>query len=284
MRQTAISFTIPRIFRRENSNYQPTYRESDYRRPFYSRLTPLARFIVVLLAMGVIAGIVLAVNQASSAVNGTTLLSDQLPARVVMVTPTTLQLQVIIFATTEPTTTEQADATSAAQAEFEPTPGPTEPPHAPWSDKLTKAPDGTLIAPQPVVAKAMEDLGGYYSMQYNLSLDDYLIRRDDMLTTYFTGVALEDMRKIEEVRDLYAMNRSGKYTIEIRNFAPDGLSAKAGVITRGWVSDVYDVASKQLVAQGREKKDTLTIMSILFDPASNRWKFAAVDEVIELNQ
>lgn len=279
-RDTAVSFTIPRLRRREKSNYQPTYRESDYRRSIFFRLTPLARFIVGLLAVGVLAGVILLINQAVAANNGNTLLSDRLNQHIV-ITPTPFQARVVILFTPEPTPVPEPTPTEGPPT---PTPEPTVMTQAPWASQLTAQPDGTLMAPQQFVAKAMADLGAYYAMQNNLSLDDFIAKRDWMLTTYFTGAALEDMRRLEQVRDIYAMNRSGQYSIEIRNFAPDGMTAKAGVITRGWVSDVYDLTTMQLVAQGREKKDTLTIMAIVFEPASGRWKFAAVEEVIELNQ
>jgi hypothetical protein len=132
-----------------------------------------------------------------------------------------------------------------------------------------------------VVAKATADLGSYYTMQLNLPLDNYLARRDEILDTYFTGEALDKMRQAEDNRVQYAVKRAGRTSIVIRHFSADGLTAKAGVITRGWTSDVYDIATQQLVATDQASTDTLTVMTIVFDKASGRWKFAAVDEIVE---
>jgi hypothetical protein len=115
-----------------------------------------------------------------------------------------------------------------------------------------------------------------------MTIEDFLARREEILTTYFSGIALEETRKMEELRDVYAMNRTGRVSVEIRHFSPDGLTAKVAVITRDWVSDLYDVTTRQLMAQGRLKPDTLAIMTIRYDTAAGRWKFATVEEVIEI--
>jgi hypothetical protein len=268
------------LARPRHKDYKPTYRESSYHRPIYSRLTPLARFTLGVAAVCLGGLFIVLINKALASREVPDKLSDR-PGFQMTRTPTPLAFQLVIYAT-------PVDATSVPTETPDPstaTPAPTATPYrAPWASHLSKKPDGTLTAPKEVVNKALADLGSYYAMQRDLSLDDYMARRQDILNTYFTGAALAEQQKIEETRDLYAMNRSGRFTVEIRNFEPDGLTAKAGVIMREWVSDVYDVASGQLVAQGRTKKDALTIMRIAYDQTSERWKFAAVEEVIELNQ
>ena len=266
-----------KLARRDPNPYQPTFRESTYRRSLFKRLTPLAWYIIALLSICLVAIAGVLLNRAiADARNGTELLSDRLAARG-DVTPTSFLLT--FLSTPAPT------FTPFTPGKTKPTPVPTatiDPSRAPWAAQLTKAPDGTLAAPQAVIAKAAADLSAYYAVQRDLSIDDFLANRDEMLTTFFTGSALDQMRQLEQSRDLYALNRSGRFTIEIRNFSADGLSAKAGVITRDWVSDVYDIVSRQLVTTGRVKPNTLTIYTILFDQASGRWKFAAIEEVVEL--
>ena len=295
MRRT---ITIPALGRPDPGEYQPTYRESAYQRPLWQRLTPLSRFMLILGALGALAMVVALVTNLIQSANGTELLSERLYGRgAAEAEPTRAPapaIQVVFL--NHPDAEAEASAQASAEGQAGPasaqagqaaaaqsTPAPTaDPNRAPWADQLVKQADGTLMAPQAVIVKIVEDLSGYYAMQRDLPLDDFLAKREWMLTTFFAGQALEEMRKLEQSRDLYGMYHSGRLTIEVRNFSPDGFRAKAGVITRDWVSDVYDVASKQLVAKGRVKKDALTVMTIVFDQASERWKFTAVEEVVEL--
>jgi hypothetical protein len=260
------------------SDYQPTYRESSYRRPFYLRLTPLTRFILILLMIVALAFMGVMANESLAARSSVVLLSDQLTAQ--PLPPGTLTPIVVVMANQDGTGVAPLP-TQAIPIE----PAPTATPdlsRAPWANQLFKQPDGTLMAPQKVIAQASLDLSQWYYVQRDLPIDDWLARRDTILNTYFTGSALQEMQGMEQARDLYAMNRAGRITIEIRRFTPDGLSAKAGIITRDWVSDVYDVQSRQLVARGKIKPDTLTISTIVYDQSSKRWKFAHTEEVTEL--
>ncbi len=267
---------IFRVGRRTSTDYRPTFRESGYRRSVVNRLTPLTRFLLGLGVLALFAAAFLAVNRLSNSGNGTQMLSDVMP----------FQPEVTIYQQAVPTTAVTAPQQKAAvqsQAAATPEVKPTvDTSHAPWASQMTKQLDGTLLAPRAVVDKAMTDLGAYYAIQRNMSLEDYMARRDEILKTYFTGAALAQMQGVEATRDLYGVNRAGRYTIEVRDFAPDGYSAKAAVITRGWIVDLYDVTTSQLLAQGRAKPDTLTIMSILYDRTDGRWKFASVDETTDL--
>ncbi len=262
------------------TGYKPTYRESNYRRHVFQRLTPLSRFILILLCVIVVAVMGVLANQSYAAMNGNQLLSDQLTAQPLPTVPLTPIVRIL---------NQFGDGSATAQADSTNTPAPPRPTatpdwsHAPWSNQLFKQPDGTLMAPQKVVAKATQDLAAYYFLQRDLTVTDWLTKRDAILTTYFTGTALADMQAIEAGRDLYAMNRAGRFSVEIRNFTADGLAAKAGIITRDWVSDVYDVQTKLLVARGRLSKDTLTIYTIIYDPVSGRWMYAHVDDTSEVS-
>jgi hypothetical protein len=259
------------------TGYQPTYRESSYRRPIYQRLTPLSRFVVVLGIVVLVALFGVLANESYVAYGNGELLSDQLTAQPLPTLPLT-PIVVLVNPIETPVTPE---VTRETQNPSLPTATPDYS-RAPWAGQLFKQPDGTLTAPQKVIAKVTQDLGAYYTIQRDLSIDDYLAQRDTILTTYFTATALQDMQAVEQTRDLYAMNRAGRFSIEIRRFSPDGLTAKAGVITRDWVSDVYDVQSRQLITRGKLKKDTLTIYSIAYDFPSGRWQFSHIDEVTEL--
>ncbi len=274
--QRTLKESVQSLFQR--AGYRPTYRESHYRRSVIWRLTPLARYVMIIL--GVVALVLMGVlaNRTMAAHGGSELLSVELttnPLPTVPLTPILVVLQNQNDGNATPLPTQPSTAEPAPTA----TPDLT---RAPWAGQLFREPDGTLMAPQKVIVQAKEDLGGWYIVQRDLPVGEWLSRRNTILNTYFAGAALQEMLSIEQSRDLYAMNRAGRYSIEIRRFAPDGLTAKAGVITRDWVSDVYDVQTKQLVARGQIKRDTLTIWSIAYDQLSGHWKFMHTDEVTEL--
>jgi hypothetical protein len=270
------------------SQYRPTYRESSYQRPFYQRLTPLTRFALVVVAIAVLAIGLALINQWRTAQNGTGLLSDRVPTRPTFILSYYDSFSpgfiVTYYQTPAPIPTPETVVSSAKPAAVATLAPTSDMSRAPWAGQLTKAPDGTLIAPQPVVAKAVQDLSGYYSIQRNLGLEDYITTREEILRTYFTGSALEYMHSLELYQDQYAMNRAGRFSVEVRQFSPDGLSAKAGVIKRDWVNDIYNLSSKQLVTQGKVQTDTLTLTSVVFDPTGGKWKFSSVDQVIELKK
>jgi hypothetical protein len=259
------------------SDYQSTYHESNYRRPIYQRLTPLSRFVVVLALVVLVAFLGVLANQSYASNGNGELLSDQLTAQPLPTLPLT-PIVVIAEQVQTPVAPSVAPGEAVASA-------PTATPdysRAPWAKQLFKQPDGTLTAPQKVIAQITQDLAAYYTLQRDLPIDDYLATRDTLLTTYFTGTALQEMQSVEQSRDLYAMNRAGRFSIEIRRFSSDGLTAKAGIITRDWVSDVYDVQSRQLIARGKIRKDILTIYTIAYNFPNGRWQFANIDEVTEL--
>ncbi|MCL4505279.1 MAG: hypothetical protein M1434_12160 [Chloroflexi bacterium] len=264
-----------KVERTAPSDYRPTFRESGYRRSIVNRLTPLTTFLLGLGILALFAAAILVISHLLGAGNGTENLSDAMP----------FQPEVTIYQQPAPTAVSQAQKKIVVQAESvavqqaKPT---VDPSRAPWAAQLSKQLDGTLMAPRAVVDKAMTDLGAYYAIQHDMSLQDYMAKRDDILKTYFTGAALAQMQSVEANRDLYGVNRAGRYSIEVRDFSEDGYSAKAAVITRGWIVDLYDVTTSQLLASGRIKNDSLTIMSVLYDQADGHWKFASVDETTDL--
>ena len=279
---------LPSISSWLSTYYHPTYRESNYRRPFYQRLTPLSRFALIMVAVAVLATATALLNQSLTAKNGTTLLADRVPSTPIISLHyyDNFYSGVIItyYETPAPLPTpEMVVVALPPKPTIEPSPTP-EIQRAPWAAQLTKEPDGSYMAPKPVIAKAVTDLSGYYTWQRNLALEDYINTRGETLKTYFTSYAFDYLRSLEYYQKYYEMNRAGRFSVEVRQFSSDGLSAKAGVLKRDWVCDIYDLSSGQVVTQGKVYTDTLTLMSVVFDPTGGRWKFSSVDEVIELKQ
>ena len=254
--------------------YQPSYRESDYRRPLFFRLTSLSRFMLGVALLMLTGVAILAFGRVIDSTNGTQKLSDRMPMRP----------DVIIYDQLTPTPTRKSRPTAAPLPTLAPTvvAATIDPNRATWAGKLITQTDGTLLAPRDVIAKAAADIGTYYSIQRDMPLADYEQKHNNLLATYFTDKALDYMRALDAGRTTYEMNRAGRFSIEIRRFSPDGLSASAGIIKRDWVSDVYDLGTKELLVRGKSSNDTLTLTTIRYDSASGRWEFASIDEVMEL--
>ena len=284
---------------------KPAYKVSAYQRPLLQRLTPFTWFIIILCVLAVMAIAIVLANRIS--VSQTQNLSVPLPTRLAELQPDGAKAAAVtapavvdskIGATNAPpaknaetnkVAAPPATATSTpkptATATPAPTPTPTANPNdAPWARQLIQQPDGTFMGPQEVVNKAIADLSAYYTHQQNLSLDQFMHERYDLLNTYFTGQALVQMRQKENDRTQYAMNRSGTVIVEVRNFSADGNSAIAAVTRKGWMDDVYDVKTNQLIQQGVHEPDSLLVMSVMFDHANGRWKFATLDPDSEVQQ
>ena len=224
--------------------------------------------LLVLLGVGI-----LAVNHIADATNGTQRLSDAMPMRP----------DVVFYDKLTPTPTQNVHATAAQAPTVEAAIVPTiDSSKAPWVKQLVRQADGTLIAPHDVVAKAATDIGAYYTIQRDMPLTDYMTKRAEIEATYFTGRALEYKQGLESASTVYEMNRAGRFSVEIRRFSDDGLTASAGIIRRDWVSDVYDLGTKQLLLRGKTSNDDLTLTTIVYDLASGRWRFTSIDEVMEL--
>ncbi len=264
----------PEVAPETEPGYQPSYRESDYRRPLFFRLTSLSRFMLGVALLMLTGVAILAFGRVIDSTNGTQKLSDRMP----------MQPDVIIYDQLTPTPTRKSRPTAAPLPTLAPTvvAATIDPNRATWAGKLITQTDGTLLAPRDVIAKAAADIGTYYSIQRDMPLADYEQKHNNLLATYFTDKALDYMRALDAGRTTYEMNRAGRFSIEIRRFSPDGLSASAGIIKRDWVSDVYDLGTKELLVRGKSSNDTLTLTTIRYDAASGRWKFASIDEVMEL--
>jgi cytoskeletal protein RodZ len=280
----------PVLVRRVVGSPKPKYHESAYQRPLIQRFTPFAWFILLMALLGLVVSLVLLVKGITSAQQRSLTLDERL-AEIQQVNPTVFALtavaQVPTYAAT-PThtaTTPALTATPRPQPTQTPVPTPTlNPNDAPWANQMIQQPDRTLLAPQAVVDQATADLSAYYAHLQNLSLDDFLRERYDLLSTYFTGQALADMREQEGRRTQYVMNRSGIVVIQIRSFSSDGNSALAGIALREWANDVYDVTSHKLLQQDVREPNSLLVMSIAYDRADGRWKFATLDPDSEVSK
>lgn len=274
------------------------YRTSAYRRPLITRLTALSWFILALFVLGLTAGAYLLVLRLSARASGDAPLTEWLaqvspvatpsaaPPELPTVAPT---LAVVSPPTPAPATVPAASvpaplAAPAGTPSVAPPPVATlDPLGAAWQTELAWLPDGTLMAPDAVVAQAMADISDYYALLRNLPLDQYLARRADIYAQHFAGTALEGVLRQEKGRAQYLLNRDGTIEIRIRDFAPNGLSATASISARGWTNDVIDIATGQMIERGRRERDTLTLARIMFERSTGRWKFAIINQVMEVN-
>jgi hypothetical protein len=287
------------------------YRESQYTRPALQRFTPLTWFLIMLVLLALVGLVVVVTNQVVQGSERSQSLSDLLATATAQQPKSTSTALVVgsgtmvqgtavapIVAAVEKATqtltskhvvTAQPISVTAVPVTSVPTMQPLPSPTfdvngAVWQSQLVKQPDGTLMAPDTVIQRARKDLTEYYTTLRDLPLDEYLSKRDDILNTYFTGAALVGLQKSVFNRTLYLMNRAGDISIEVRDFSSNGLAATAGIRAHGWVNDVYDIASKQLVTAGRLETDTFSVVRIVFDRASERWKFTIVKQVTEVTR
>ncbi len=278
----------PVLVRRRASNPKPKYHESGYQRPLIQRFTPFTWFVIVFIISCVIIVSVFIANKVSSASQATSIMLPDLLATTEGVNPTSLALTAAVPVLPSPYPAKSIQQSSSIAHPDTPTPQPTptqtpsptpttNPNDAPWANQLIQQPNRTLMAPPQVVNKAISDLSGYYTRLKNLSLDDYMRERFDLLDTYFTGQALAQLRQQENNRTQYAMYRAGKVIIEVQSFSSDGYSAVAGVTRKGWVTDIYDVTSRKIISSSVSVPDSLAVMSITFDRSNGRWKFATLD-------
>lgn len=303
---------------RVHRGYQPT----NYKRPPLKRLTPLSWFLIALVFLGLVGAIGAITNRAVQGRTESLPLTDRLATAAVQhpVTVTlTPHVPVVITSSTDTaallgtstptvlsgtpevdvvTTVQSLPATEVVPTVVVPTvvvptkmptaiplPSPTYDVNgAPWQDQLVRQPDGSLQAPQAVQERAKKDLLEYYTLLRNLPLADYSKKRDAILKTYFVGEALEGMRQLESKRTEYLMNRAGNVTIEVRDFSANGIAATAGIRSRNWVNDVVDVATGKVLTEGRREADVFSIVRIVYDRSSERWKFAIVQHVTEVTK
>ncbi len=278
------------IIRRTKVTYTPTFRQSE-RRAWYQRLTPLTWFLCGLSGLVLVATISIGVSQIVNVQNGSELLSERLGTQAQTQTavapevdPVDKQVKQATTKSVKPdvsnaTALDKPKAVAAAKAVSAVVPAT---PVASWANALVQRPDGSLVAPDPVLQTATQDLKIWFDAARTLDVKSYLQTRDQLLENHFTGAALEEMRAVEQTRDTYAMNRAGRLSIEIKGFSKDGFTARAGVTSRSTVNDIFNVKTGKLTKKGVKQPDQLTIMTIRFDEASQHWKIASIDEVVPL--
>jgi hypothetical protein len=255
-------------------DYTPSFRLSE-KRPWYKRLTPMAWLIIGTLLFLILLFSSLGISSILGARNGQQNLSEALgnPTSKAPVAP----------APAQPVAAPKVDPVQAAVS-APPAAAPAASGKVAWADKMTQQSDGTWMAPKEVVQKITTDLSSYYASSRNRTLDSYLTQRDAILEANFSGEALENMKKYEQTRERYGVNKSGSFSLEVKRFAADGLSAQLDVIIRDWTNDVFDVKTKAAVETGTKTNDTLTVMTIRFDAKTGRWKIDKVNSVLRLQK
>lgn len=234
--------------------------------------TPVVIVVTVIDATGVVTTFVTATPDAARIARKT---STPRPSP----TPTTINMPT---ETPEPTAVKRVISgggpirvsyPTAIYANAQPVSGPTPIGGAPWASLLVRQPDGTLLAPSEVISQAVSDLGEYYKKMRDLPMVDYLADRDKILLKYFTGEALKEKQDMEKQRTQYELNIGGSVDIIVRNFTPDGYTAKAGIYLRDWQTDDYDVSSKVLLRTGVKHPDFLIVMTVVYDKVNARWVY-----------
>jgi hypothetical protein len=290
------TFSAPRY-----SIPEPSFRERRYKRPLIYRLRPFTWFLIALLVLAVVGTVVSILYRTTqtydankSLMEWTTMPITASPQVAVVegitatVMPETVvtstqveQAPIVEPATVSPTVTAVVTATIRATATQTPTYDIS---GAPWRDQLVKQSDNTMQAPEEVQARIRNELGEYYHLLRDLSFAEYSTQRDTILNKYFTGTSLKQMQRTEANRTQYLVNRAGTITIQVRDFSSDGYAATIGIRASGWVNDVYDTKTGKLLVKDRLEKDTFTIVRIIFERVSNRWKFATVKMVTEVTK
>ncbi len=272
-------------FQKTRVEYKQTYKLTQ-RRHWYRRLTPLAWFCVVLMAAGVFAFASLAmsaaVQQSQQFVRLDAVVAER-PADVAPVAqpakpmPTTKPARPTAAPTARPTLVPTVEPTAL------PTLAPAIVNGAPWAAEMKTMADGTLNAPAAVLEKANADLREWWVL--NQTLDAALLVKDPnkLLGQYFTDAALADqLQQFNAGR--FTLNRGGRFSIEIKDFSADGLTAKAGVVLRGRVDAIINARNGRAIKDNLAGKDTLTVMTIRYDSAESRWKISQIDDIIELKE
>jgi hypothetical protein len=271
-------------FQKANATYKQTYKPTQRRR-WYRRLTPLAWFCVALLFAGALALGSLVVNAVSQRAQ------QFVPLAAVVAAPATAVAPASAAPAQPMPTAAPARATAAptARPTLAPTVVPTALPAlapavingAPWAADLKRMPDGTLGAPAFVVEKARADLREWWVL--NQVLDATLLVEDPqkLLSPYFADDALADqLKQLETGR--FTLIREGRFTLEIKAFSEDGMTAQAGVVLRGRVETAFNARNGRVLNEAIAGPDTLTLMTVRYDPAEHRWKVSRINDVIEL--
>ena len=271
--------------------YKPTFTESKPR-PVHQRLTPLAWFCVFLVTLALLGAVIVTFKKLMDANGSNQSLEQRLgkPAAPVAAQPKKNDVPVAPAATVAVVSAPAQVQESVPQAAADtaaPTALPAQPaPQSnavPWASQMTQQADGAWMAPKEVVAQASKNITTYYTVARNRSLEEYLQQRDQILTTYYINDGLQLMHAYEQKRAQYGMNKSGEVSVEIKNFAQDGLTAQADVTTKNWVNDIYDIKTGQLTKSDFKQQDSTLNLAIRFDPTGNLWKIEKVLGVVRLH-
>ena len=289
------------------TDYQPQFKVSK-RRAWYRRLTPLALFCLSLAVVGLIGTIAIAINLWGSDANGTqrmrsdgTMIAANLAVgNEAAVAPAATLAPVAIIASNDPANNAQAVApvavivqqpaniqtgdglnsgssvVSSADAQ------PVQYAQIPWAGKLTKGKNGGWTAPPEVVDQLVRDIKAYYKVMRDLEFDDYLAQRDLLFASYFDYPQIQTMKDAEDKRQTYELNRDGEVSVSVLDFTEKGNRAEVQIFTKGWVDDIVDFHTKDLLTTGQKQPDQRLDVRMRYDAIEGRWKFEEVLRKVEL--
>jgi hypothetical protein len=154
----------------------------------------------------------------------------------------------------------------------------------PWSGQLSQTDNGGWMAPPEVVDQLVRDMKAYYKVMRDLEFEDYLAQRDVLFASYFDNPQLETLKAAEAERKTYELNRDGEVTVNVQKFTEKGNRAEVQIFTKGWVDDVYDFNTKELVKAGKRQTDQRLDVRMRYDAIEGRWKFEEVLKTINLKK
>jgi hypothetical protein len=248
---------------------QATFKESDGKRPWYQRLTPVAWVLIGVVALGCVACGFAGATQVAPTLLQTG--DEWATGTPVPIHPTA--------ASTEgpaPTLTEWWEGGATATSE------PTEvvdPYPAWWTDEMMQDADGHWWPPDEVVEMVKEnwylDLEGAKLYLIDTKPPDY-DAYEEHLYAWYMGEELEGALRILEYM------RSGKEPIgftewetcllSAQEFTADGLECTMSVSCQNGVASDYDPETGELISREGRDHLGLFLLRVRYDPADGHWK------------
>lgn len=248
---------------------QVTFKESDSKRPWYQRLTPVAWVLIGVVALSCVACGFAGVTQVTP-----TLLQagDEWATK----TPVPAQPTAASTEGPPPTPTEWWEEGVTV------TPEPTEvadPFPAWWAGEMTQDADGQWWPPDEVIEDVKEnwyrDLEGYKLYLVDTKPPDY-DAYEEHLYAWYMGEELESWLVILD------QMRSGESEIDFgdwetcllsaQEFTPDGLECTMSVSCQDGVASYYDPKTGELISQEEREHLGLFLLRMRYDPADGHWK------------
>ncbi len=190
---------------------------------------------------------------------------------------------VVPAAQTSAQTGAQTGASAAVPASLPVGAPATDASRAPWASTMVLAPDGSRVPPADVVHAAALSVQSWFEASRGADPKAFIKSRDTLLTTHLADTALTQQREQDKTQKTFAINREGKFSVEVKGFSEDGYTARAGVVMRGWVNDLYNLKTGKLVKKNVAQPDQLMILTIRYDLTTRQWKIISFDDIVPLN-